>query len=163
MRGSPPSCGLLSLLYQREVGMGDEGSRPRVVSVNVGLPRTVEIDGTVVTSAIWKTPVPGRVRVGRYNLDGDRQADLTVHGGRDKAVYAYAAEDLAWWAHQLDRDVEVGAFGENLTTAGIDLGEVAVGEIWAIGSAVLQVTQPRVPCYKVAVRFGDRSLPRRFA
>ncbi|WP_322749588.1 MULTISPECIES: MOSC domain-containing protein [unclassified Frankia] len=143
--------------------MCDDGAGPTVVSVNVGLPRTVEVDGTVVTTAIWKAPVAGRVAVGRCNLAGDRQADPTVHGGVDKAVYAYAAEDLAWWADELGRDVPPGAFGENLTTAGIDLRSVAVGEVWAIGSAVLAVTQPRVPCYKLAVRFGDRSLPRRFA
>ncbi len=144
---------------------------PRVVSVNVGLPRAVPRgtggdgtgDGGEVMTAIWKEPVAGRVAVRRHNLDGDRQADLVNHGGPDKAVYAYTREDLAWWAGELGRDVPVGAFGENLTIAGLDAAGVVVGEVWSIGSARLQVAQPRIPCFKLGIRFADRSLPRRFA
>ncbi|MCM3920411.1 MOSC domain-containing protein [Frankia sp. AiPs1] len=144
---------------------------PRVVSVNVGLPRAVPRStgstggdgGGEVMTAIWKAPVAGRVAVRRDNLDGDRQADLVNHGGPDKAVYAYTAEDLAWWAQELGRDVPVGAFGENLTIAGLDAAGVVVGERWSIGSARLQVAQPRIPCFKLGIRFADRSLPRRFA
>ncbi|EIV92089.1 MOSC domain-containing protein [Frankia sp. QA3] len=137
---------------------------PRVVSVNVGLPRAVPTDdGGEVLTAIWKEPVAGRVAVRRGNLDGDRQADLVHHGGADKAVYAYAQEDLAWWAGELGRAVPAGAFGENLTIAGLDVAGVVVGEVWSVGSARLQVAQPRIPCFKLGIRFADRSLPRRFA
>ena len=97
------------------------------------------------------------------NLDGDDQADRSVHGGPDKAVYAYASEDLAWWAEGLGQPVEPGSFGENLTTAGIDRSEAVIGERWAIGSTLLEVSQPRVPCFKLGIRMGDPTFPRRFA
>jgi MOSC domain-containing protein YiiM len=90
-------------------------------------------------------------------------ADRSVHGGPDKAVYAYAAEDLAWWAEALDRPVQPGTFGENLTTVGMDLAGAVVGERWAVGTTVLEVTQPRIPCYKLGIRMGDPQFPRRFA
>jgi MOSC domain-containing protein YiiM len=126
-----------------------------VVSVNVGVPRTVEWHGRPVTSAIWKTPVAGRVAVRGVNLDGDDQADRRVHGGPDKAVYAYSVEDYAWWAKELGRDLEVGTFGENLTVEGIDLGSQVIGTRWRVGSTELEVSQPRQPCYKLGMRMGD--------
>jgi MOSC domain-containing protein YiiM len=138
-------------------------TRARIGSINVGRIRTVELNGRPVQTAIWKSPVPGRVRLQGVNLEGDDQADRSVHGGPDKAVYAYAAEDLAWWTHQLGRDVPPGSFGENLTTHGIELSRAEIGERWAVGSAVLEVSQPRTPCYKLGIRMGDRHFPARFA
>ena len=132
-------------------------------SVNVGGARRIEFRDGSVDTAIWKSPVSGRVRVAGVNLEGDDQADRSVHGGPDKAVYAYASEDLDWWAAQLGRPVEPGTFGENFTTAGVDLASAVVGERWAVGSTVLEVTQPRIPCYKLGIRMGDPRFPRRFA
>jgi MOSC domain-containing protein YiiM len=123
----------------------------------------VELNGRPVQTAIWKSPVPGRVRLQGVNLDGDDQADRSVHGGPDKAVYAYAAEDLAWWTRELGRDVPPGSFGENLTTNGTELSRAEIGERWAVGSAVLEVSQPRIPCYKLGIRMSDRHFPARFA
>lgn len=134
-----------------------------VASVNVGAVRTVMMSGRPVRTAIWKSPVEGRVGVRGVNVDGDDQADRTVHGGPDKAVYAYAAEDLVWWAERIGRSLEPGTFGENLTTAGIDLASAVVGERWAVGSAVLEVTQPRIPCFKLGIRMGDPRFTRWFA
>jgi MOSC domain-containing protein YiiM len=136
----------------------------RVVSVNVGLPRTVHWKGREVTTGIFKEPVGGRVRVRRLNLDGDRQADLTVHGGAAKAVYAYPLEHYAYWRERLGADLPFGAFGENLTVEGLALEhDVAIGDRFRIGTAELVVTQPRVPCYKLAVRFGRESMVKQFA
>jgi MOSC domain-containing protein YiiM len=134
-----------------------------VVSVNVGGIRTVRLGDRDVPTGIWKSPVAGPVRISGVNLDGDDQADRSVHGGPDKAVYAYASEDLAWWAGEIGRPVTPGTFGENLTTLGIDLAASVIGERWAVGSAVLEVTQPRVPCFKLGIRMGDPKFPRRFA
>ncbi len=138
-------------------------SSARLLSVNVGLPRTVQSGKLSVATAIWKSPVRGRVAVRATNIDGDRQADLSVHGGPEKAVYVYAQEDIDWWERELDRALDFGAFGENLTTVGLDVTAAILGQRWAIGSAVFEVVQPRVPCYKLGVRFDDRSVPRRFA
>ena len=135
----------------------------RLESVNVGGVRTVMLGERRVRTAIWKAPVEGQVRLSGVNLDGDDQADREVHGGPDKAVYAYAAEDLAWWTATLGRPVEPGTFGENLTTRGIDLAGAVVGERWSVGSVILEVTQPRVPCYKLGIRMGDRRFPAVFA
>jgi MOSC domain-containing protein YiiM len=144
-------------------GHAAEGQPARLVAVNVGLPRTVVVGDTSVTTAITKKAVEGRVGVRHLNVDGDRQADLRVHGGPDKAVYSYASEDLGWWATELGSEpLPTGAFGENLTTAGVDLTVALVGEVWRVGSVVLQVTQPRIPCYKLAIRFDDPGMPRRF-
>jgi MOSC domain-containing protein YiiM len=132
-------------------------------SVNVGRVRTVEFRDGSDRTAIWKSPVAGPVRVRGVNLDGDDQADRSVHGGPDKAVYAYAAEDLAWWTATLGRPVDPGTFGENLTTTGIDLAGAIIGERWSVGTTVLEVTQPRIPCYKLGIRMGDPQFPRRFA
>lgn len=135
-----------------------------VVSVNVGMPRTVVHDGRAVTTAIWKRPVTGRVAVRGVNLDGDDQADRSVHGGVDKAVYAYAREDYEWWGAELGTEaLEPGTFGENLTVAGIDLNAAEVGERWRTGSALLEVSEPRFPCWKLGVRFGDQTMLKRFA
>src|SRR5437763_10287208 len=111
----------------------------RLLSVSVGRPRVVPRDRGVATTAIWKQPVEGRVAVRGVNLDGDDQADRTVHGGPDKAVYAYASEDTAWWEAQLHTTLGAAAFGENLWTEGVEVSEAVIGERWAIGSALLEV------------------------
>ncbi len=134
---------------------------PRVVSVNVGLPRTVEWDGRLVTSGIWKEPVSGPIRVAGVNLDGDDQADRRVHGGPDKAVYAYSVEDYAWWEPLLGA-LAPGTFGENLTTTGVDLNTACIGDRWRVGSALLEVAQPRKPCFKLGMRMNDASFPGTF-
>lgn len=136
---------------------------PRVVSVNLGQPRTVTWVGRLVTSAIWKEPVRGRVEVQGINLRGDDQADRRVHGGPDKALYAYAAEDYDWWAGQLGRGMDPGTFGENLTTEGIDLAGCVVGQQWRVGTSVLEVAQPREPCFKLGMRMGDAEFVEQFA
>lgn len=133
-----------------------------VVSVNVGRTRPVERDGKPATTAIWKSPVTGRVRADGVNLEGDEQADREVHGGYDKAVYAYAIEDTRWWEHELGRGVGPGGFGENLTVEGLPLVASVVGERWSAGNAVLEVSEPRIPCWKLGLRMGDASFPRRF-
>jgi MOSC domain-containing protein YiiM len=130
---------------------------PRVVSVNVGVPRGVDWQGRHVESGIWKAPVDGRVAVRGVNLDGDAQADLRVHGGQDKAVYAYAAEDYAWWSGELGRTIEPATFGENLTVAGLDLGAMVIGTRWRVGGVVLEIAQPRLPCFKLGMRMGNAS------
>lgn len=140
----------------------DAGGPPTIISVNVGRPREVRWHGRAVTTGIWKSPVAGGVAVRKHNLDGDEQADLRVHGGTDKAVYAYAAEDYDWWAGQLGRELEPGAFGENLTTIGLALHEASVGDRWLVADAILEVRQPREPCYKLGIRMGDDGFPLRF-
>ncbi len=134
----------------------------RLVSVNVGRPRIVEWQGREVETAIWKEPVAGRVALRGVNVDGDGQADLRVHGGRDKAVYAYAVEDYAWWSEQLGRDLGPGTFGENLTTEGIDLSSTPIGSQWRAGTARLEVSQPRFPCFKLGIRMGDAGFVKEF-
>ncbi len=133
-----------------------------VTSVNVGVPRTVTWAGRAVTSAIWKAPVTTRVVVEGVNLHGDDQADRRVHGGPDKAVYSYAAEDYEWWSDELGREIEPASFGENLTTRGIDLGACVIGQRWSVGTAVLEVAQPREPCFKLGMRMGDADFVDRF-
>jgi MOSC domain-containing protein YiiM len=135
---------------------------PEVISVNVGQPREFELNGRIFTSAIWKFAVAERLTVSGVNVEGDDQADRTVHGGYDKAVYVYAHEDYLWWADQLGFLPEPGMFGENLTVSGIEVNEAVIGERWRIGGTVLEVTQPRLPCFKLGVRMGDRGFPRRF-
>ncbi|HEY7133764.1 MAG TPA: MOSC domain-containing protein [Acidimicrobiia bacterium] len=131
-------------------------------SVNVGTPRTVAWHGRSVTSAIWKSPVEGRVRVEGVQVDGDAQADLRVHGGTHKSVYAYAVEDYEWWAAQLGTAFSPATFGENLTTAGLVLDRCVVGERWRVGSALLEVSEPRMPCFKLGIRMGDADFVDRF-
>ncbi|HEY2604223.1 MAG TPA: MOSC domain-containing protein [Thermoleophilaceae bacterium] len=133
-------------------------------AVNVGTPRAIErSNGTVETSAIWKSPVEGRVPLRGVNFDGDDQADRRVHGGPDQAVYAYAIEDTEFWEAELERMLGPGAFGENLTVRGLDLNRALVGERWAVGSALLEVTAPRIPCWKLAKKMEDPFFIKRFA
>jgi len=115
-----------------------------------------------VISAIWKEPADGRVVFGDVNLAGDDQADRRVHGGPDKAVYAYAAEDYDWWHSDLGRPLAPGTFGENLTTVGLDLQSAVLGERWAVGAGTMRVAQPRQPCFKLGMRMGDAGFPERF-
>jgi MOSC domain-containing protein YiiM len=136
---------------------------PCVVSVNVGLIREVEWRGTTVRTGIWKEPVgPRAVALRGVNLDGDDQADRQVHGGVDKAVYAYAEEDYGYWADEEGVRTQPGLFGENLTVRGMELRSAVVGERWRIGTALLEVAQPRLPCFKLGIRMGDPYFPRRF-
>ena len=133
-----------------------------VESVNVGTPRRMEWQGREFETSIWKTPVRQRVAVRGVNVDGDDQADRHVHGGDYKAVYAYGREDLDWWSRELGRKLEAGTFGENLTIGAMQVSSALVGERWKIGSTVLEVTQPRFPCFKLAARMGDAHFLRAF-
>jgi MOSC domain-containing protein YiiM len=137
--------------------------RGRVASVNVGVPRTVEWLGRPVTSGIWKQPVDGPIAVRGVNLSGDDQADHSAHGGPDKAVYAYALEDYNFWQDAAGFALEPGLFGENLTLAGVDASGARIGERWQIGTVLLEVSGPRIPCYKLGMRVGDHAFPPRFA
>lgn len=135
----------------------------RLVSVNVSMGREVSWNGRTVVTGIFKAPVPGRVRVMKTQVDGDRQADRTVHGGEHKAVYAYALEHYRWWAAQLGRDLPPGMFGENLTVEGLVDEQVCVGDLYQVGSTVLEAVQPRLPCFKLGLRFGDGQMVGSFA
>jgi MOSC domain-containing protein YiiM len=134
----------------------------RVLSVNVGLPRDVEWQGNTVSTGIFKEPVASVVALRKLNLDGDEQADLTVHGGQDKAVYAYPSEHYADWEATLGRQLLPGAFGENLTTEGFVENQVHIGDQFRVGTAKLVVTQPRMPCFKLGIRFGDPAMVKAF-
>jgi MOSC domain-containing protein YiiM len=135
----------------------------RVVSVNVGEPRQVMAGNFSVITAIFKSPVEGRVAIRGHNLAGDRQADLTVHGGAKKAVYLYPSEHYAYWAAELPgKELSPGVFGENLTTAGLMEETTRIGDRFRVGSAVLEVTQPRMPCYKLGIRFERADMVKRF-
>jgi MOSC domain-containing protein YiiM len=147
----------------RTMGASRVVDRGTVESVNVGEPRAVQVNGHTVTTAIWKSPVAGRVPLCGVNLKRDEQADRSVHGGPDKAVYAYAAEDADWWETELGVPLEPGAFGENLTVRGLPVSEAVIGEHWSVGTAVLQIAQPRRPCFKLGLRMGDPRFPKRFA
>ncbi len=135
----------------------------RLVAVSIGRPREVEWQGEKVLTSIFKTPVAGRVWVGRLNIEGDEQSDLEVHGGEDKAVYAYPAEHYAFWREQLPGvPLPWGVFGENLTTEGLLEGGVRIGDRFRMGSAEFVVTEPRMPCYKLSLRFGRPDMVKRF-
>lgn len=135
----------------------------KVISLNTGLPRQVTWRGMEVSTGIYKQPVEGRVALRKLNLDGDRQADLTVHGGEFKAVYCYPLEHYDYWKKQLPgRDLPMGSFGENFTTEGLLEDEIYLGDRFAIGSAEVVVTQPRLPCYKLAVKFDREDMVKRF-
>src|SRR6266404_3262103 len=136
----------------------------KLLSVNVGLPREVEWNGRTIRTSIFKAPVPGRVPVRKLNLDGDEQSDLTVHGGVDKAVYVYPSEHYAFWRDKLPGvDLPWGAFGENFTTeGGFDDRAVHIGDRFRIGSVEFVVTQPRMPCFKLGIRFGRADMIKRF-
>jgi MOSC domain-containing protein YiiM len=145
-----------------------EGGKPmaapaeRVLSVNVGTAREFKYGGRPARSAIWKSPVVGRVAVRGVNLAGDDQADRRAHGGPDKVVYAYTVEDARWWQQQIGRSLEYGEFGENLSTEGIEVNDALVGERWQIGATVLEVSEPRIPCWRLGVRMNDKMFPRQF-
>ena len=135
----------------------------RVLSVNVGQPREIHTSRETVLTSIFKSPVDGRIPARGYNLQGDRQADLTVHGGPWKAVYLYPSEHYSNWARELPgMDLPFGVFGENLTTEGLTEESGHIGDQFRIGSVILQITQPRMPCYKLALRFGRADMVKRF-
>ena len=135
----------------------------QVVSVNIGLPREVLWNGHAVTTAIFKEPVAGRITIRRLGLDGDKQADLSVHGGAEKAVYAYPAEHYDYWKTELSRaSLPWGMFGENLTTLGLLEDAVHLEDEFRIGKATLVVTQPRFPCYKLGIKFGTMQMVKQF-
>lgn len=138
------------------------GSTGRVLSVNVGRPREFDYRGRVARSGIWKSPVAGRVAVRGVNLAGDDQADRGAHGGPDKVAYAYAVEDARWWESEMGRPFPPAEFGENLTTEGVDGNDALIGERWSIGTAVFEVSEPRVPCWRLGVRMNDLTFVRRF-
>ncbi|HEY2546099.1 MAG TPA: MOSC domain-containing protein [Candidatus Acidoferrum sp.] len=134
-----------------------------VVSLNVGLPRQVEWHGRPVITGIYKEPVSGRIPLRTLNLDGDRQADLTAHGGEYKAVYCYPVEHYAYWKKELPgRDLPMAVFGENFTTDGLLEDSVHLGDRFSVGSAEVIVTQPRLPCYKLGIRFEADDMVKRF-
>jgi MOSC domain-containing protein YiiM len=135
----------------------------RVLYVSVGAPREVVVDDRLVRTSIFKSPVSGRIPIRNNNLAGDAQSDLSVHGGRAKAIYAYPHEHYAFWREQLPGvDLQPGHFGENLTIEGLLEHDVHVGDRLAVGSAELVVTQPRLPCYKLGIRFGRTEMVKRF-
>lgn len=135
----------------------------KIVSLNVGLPREVSWRGRAVTTGIFKTPTSTRIRLRKLNLDGDRQADLTVHGGEHKAVYCYPVEHYPYWKKKLpERDLPLGAFGENFTTEGLLEGDLHLGDRFAINDAEVIVTQPRLPCYKLGIRFQSDDMVKKF-
>jgi MOSC domain-containing protein YiiM len=135
----------------------------KLISVNVGLPREVAVNGGGVSTGIFKHAVSGAIRVERLNLVGDRQADLSVHGGPYKAVYGYPAEHYDYWRRELaEDDLPWGMFGENLTTEGLHESAVYIGDRYRVGTAELVVTQPRSPCYKLGIRFGRPEMVKRF-
>jgi MOSC domain-containing protein YiiM len=135
----------------------------RIISVNVGRPRLVVWNGQPVSTGIYKTPVGGRVVLRTLNLDGDRQADLTVHGGPTMAAYAYPSEHYDYWRGELPgTELPWGMFGENFTTEGLDESAVRIGDRFRVGSAEVTVTVPRMPCYKLGIKFGRADMVKRF-
>ena len=134
-----------------------------LISVNVGLPRDLTWEGGSVTTGIFKTQVDGPVALHRHNLDGDRQADLSVHGGPTKAVYVYPTQHYDYWRRELgDGDLAWGAFGENFTVDGLDEEAVCIGDEFRVGSARVVVTEPRMPCFKLGIRFRRADMVKRF-
>lgn len=135
----------------------------KIISVNVGLPRLVLRNGEPVSTGIFKEPVAGRVMVRTLNLDGDRQSDLSVHGGPEKAVYGYPSEHYDFWKRELpDMDLPWAIFGENFTTTGLFETEINIGDKFRVGTTEVMVTQPRMPCYKLGIRFGRTDIIKRF-
>jgi MOSC domain-containing protein YiiM len=152
-------CGSMAICRSRKKGT----CGMRLVSVNVSLPKPVAFRGQTVSTSIFKEPISGRMQVRRMSLAGDWQADLRYHGGLNKAVYAYPHEHYSWWSQELNRDDLVpGKFGENLTVEGLNEDTVRLGDVVRVGGALLQVTQPRYPCYKLGIRMGDPLFPKRF-
>lgn len=135
----------------------------KVLSVNVGLPRTVSFNNQIVTTGIFKSPINKKLKVTKLNLEGDAQADLSVHGGFDKAVYSYPVEHYPYWKDIFpDKELSYGMFGENLTTQGLTEDSVNIGDIYEIGTTRLVVTQPRMPCYKLGIKFGRMDVIEKF-
>ena len=135
----------------------------KLLSIQAGRPQEVAAGREIVITSIFKKPVAGPVRVGQFNIEGDQQADLTVHGGENKAVYFYASEHYPAWKRELpDVEFPYGAFGENFTVEGLLESEVAIGDRLEIGTAVFEVSQPRMPCYKLGVRFNRLDMVKRF-
>jgi MOSC domain-containing protein YiiM len=154
-----PCCVLVSL----RCAIFDYDGQMRVISLNVGLPRDVTWHGSSVSTGIYKEPVDGRIALRKLNLDGDGQADLTVHGGEYKAVYCYPLEHYEYWKRELPgRELPMGVFGENFTVVGASEESVHLGDRFSIGSAEVVVTQPRLPCYKLGIRFESDDMVRRF-
>jgi MOSC domain-containing protein YiiM len=135
----------------------------QIESVNVATPESVTWRNQTFTTSIRKKPLASRVRVADVNIAGDDQADRTVHGGRSKAIYAYSVEDYAWWKEAYGVDWHPGLFGENLTTSGVDLSSVLIGERWRIGELVLEASEPRLPCYKLGFAMDNPRFPKTFA
>ncbi len=135
----------------------------KLVSVNVGQPRPILWMGKEVLTSIYKEPLAGRTPLRRFNIDGDKQSDLSVHGGADKAVYGYPSEHYPFWRGELAGvELSWGAFGENLTTEGLGEQDLSIGDVLRVGTAHLMVTQPRIPCFKLAVRLGVADMAKRF-
>ena len=135
----------------------------KLLSVNVGLPREIDWKGKIVRTSIFKEPIAGRVQVSRLNVEGDQQSDLTVHGGQDKAVYAYPSEHFAFWRTEFPgMELDWGVFGENFTTTGLLEETVHIGDRFRVGSAEFVVTQPRMPCFKLGIRFNRSDMVKRF-
>ena len=133
---------------------------PRLLSVNVGLPREVQWQGKTVRTAIWKSPVDGRRMVRKLNIDGDAQADLAGHGGEQRAAFVYQMDSYDYWKRFLVRDdFSFGQFGENFTVEGLADDEVCIGDRYRIGDAIFEVTQPRVTCYRVGIRMNEPRMP----
>lgn len=138
-------------------------SIPRLTSINVAKMRLIVLNGEPTKTGIYKYPVAGPQPLRDNQVGGDRQGNYEVHGGHDKAVYAYSAEDYRWWEGELSRSLEPGSFGENLTTEGIDLSSSRVGDRWKLGTAIVEVSEPRIPCSKLAHKMEDPAFVKRFA
>jgi MOSC domain-containing protein YiiM len=135
----------------------------KLISINVGLPRIVTVNGDPVSTGIFKEPVAGRVMLRTLNLDGDRQADLSVHGGPSKAVYVYPSEHYDYWKRELPgMNLSWGMFGENFTSAGLFESDVNIGDRFSVGSAAVMATEPRMPCYKLGIKFGRADMVKKF-
>jgi MOSC domain-containing protein YiiM len=135
----------------------------KVISIQVGMPRIVQVDGQDIATGIFKSPIEKRIQLHQLNLEGDKQADLSVHGGRDKTVYVYPSEHYSYWKKELPGvDLPWGAFGENFTTQGLLENSVCIGDRFTIGTAEVVVTQPRNPCFKLNLKFGRDDMIKRF-
>lgn len=143
--------------------MSNSNKDGKILSICVSKPKTVLFDGQYVNTGIFKEPIDGEVALRKFNLDGDEQADLSVHGGPDKAVYSYASEHYPWWQQKLPEfDFPYGKFGENFTTAGLLENVVCIGDEFQVGTAVIKVAQPRLPCYKLGIKFGRNDVIKTF-
>ena len=135
----------------------------RIETIAVGQPKDYPHNGKVLRTAIYKTPIPGPVWIRFHNVEGDKQASPDIHGGKYKAVYVYSADHYPWWRAELGRDLEPAAFGENLTVSGWDDARVCIGDVYRFGEAELEAVGPRLPCSKLAMKFGDPHFIKRFS